>query len=160
MIRALVLADTHIPRRARQLPHEVLVALENVDLAIHLGDFTQHEVAEFLRSRCILYGVHGNNDDRAIRDEFPRMQRLTLEHRTIALLHGHLGGSTALRAARAVTDADVVLFGHSHRPHCSMEEGRLYFNPGSPTDRRWAPTRTYGVLTLGDEVDATLVHVP
>ena len=157
--RLLVLADTHIPRRARRLPDPVLDMLPAVDGIIHLGDFTQLEVAEMLEQFGDLHAVSGNNDCVDIRSRFPLTQRLDVDGHRIVLLHGDVGGRTALEAARSVRAADAVLFGHSHRPWCSREAGTLLFNPGSPTDRRWAPRCSFGILTIGRSIDATLIRL-
>ena len=47
---------------------------------------------------------------------------------------------------RAFPDADAVVFGHSHQPLIETADGFQIFNPGSPTERRRAPTQTMGVL--------------
>jgi predicted phosphodiesterase len=73
------------------------------------------------------------------------------------LVHGDVGGRTALTAARSVDGGDAVLFGHSHRPYCSVEGGRLLFNPGSPTDRRFGPYRSYGWLEIGERIRPRIV---
>lgn len=158
--RAVVLADTHMPRRARVLPRPVLTALAQADLVIHLGDFTETELASALASLAPLYAVHGNNDSAELRAQLPATLTIVVEGHSLVLIHGHLGGRTALAAARNQT-ADVILFGHSHRAWCSREGNRLLFNPGSPTDRRWAPQRTFGVLDLWEgNVDASIIPVP
>jgi predicted phosphodiesterase len=59
---------------------------------------------------------------------------------------------------RAFPDADAVLFGHSHLPLHEREGGLQIFNPGSPTERRRAPSHTMGIATIsGGEV--RLCHV-
>jgi putative phosphoesterase len=158
--RIVVLADTHMPRRAKELPTEVLSALQRADMVIHLGDFTETALLEVLQTFAPVFGVHGNNDSEEIRTLFPATRRLDIEGHTLALIHGDLGGRTALAAARAVTGADVVLFGHSHHPWCSREDGRLLFNPGSPTDRRWSPHRSFGLLVFAEEIEPLLVPLP
>jgi putative phosphoesterase len=151
-MRVVVLADTHMPRRAKSLPPQLEEALESAALAIHLGDFTENSVAEMIESRCKLVAVHGNNDSTEVCLRFPATITLQLEAFHLILLRGHVGGPTALDAARRTVGGAAVLFGHSHRAYCAWEKGRLLFNPGSPTDRRWAPLRTFGIL----DVDATL----
>lgn len=158
--RVVVLADTHMPRRARALPPEVLAAIERADLLIHLGDFTELSLARTLESLGPLAAVHGNNDSEEVRARFPAIHRLTLHGHTLVLLHGDLGSRSALMAARAIEGGDAVLFGHSHRPHCAWEGGRLLFNPGSPTDRRWAPHRSFGTLEIGENIVPHLVYLP
>lgn len=155
--RIAVLADTHIPRRAKQLPPLVLQTASTVDLIIHLGDFNTLEVAEQLGALAPLYAVHGNNDSVEVRGAYPARQQLSVHGHRLVLIHAHADGRTALAAARSVTDADVVLFGHSHRAWSSVEDGRILFNPGSPTDRRWAPYRSFGLLEIGESVTASIV---
>jgi uncharacterized protein len=158
--RLVVLADTHIPKRARGLPFQVLEELTQADAIIHLGDFTTHDVVIQLKCFAPLYAVSGNNDDTDIRNLYGPRSVLTIGNRRIVLIHGHTGGSTALSSARSEGQSDAVLFGHSHRPFCAVENGRLLFNPGSATDKRWAPHRTYGLLELDDEIQAQIVALP
>jgi putative phosphoesterase len=118
------------------------------------------EVADSLRALGPLAGVHGNNDTEEVRLQFPAQQRLSIDGHRLALLHGHSGGRTALAAARTVEGAEIVLFGHSHRPWNEKEGGALLFNPGSPTDRRWFPYASFGVIDLGPgTVEATIIPV-
>jgi uncharacterized protein len=158
--RLVVLADTHIPKRARDLPFQVLRELIQADAIIHLGDFTTHDVVTQLESFGPLYAVSGNNDDPDIRSLYSPRSIVTIGNRRIVLIHGHTGGPTALSSARREGQSDAVLFGHSHRPFCAVENGRLLFNPGSATDKRWAPHRSYGVLELDDEIQAQIVALP
>jgi putative phosphoesterase len=158
--RIVVLADTHMPRRGRQLPEEVFSALETADMIIHLGDFTGMSVVETLEAYAPLYAVHGNNDDEDLQALFPPARLLTVEGHSMILLHGDIGGRTALTVARSVKDAGIVLFGHSHQPYCKWENGRLLFNPGSPTERRWSPHRSFGVLEVGETVRPSLIRLP
>jgi predicted phosphodiesterase len=69
----------------------------------------------------------------------------------IALVHDAGPG----RARRAVLrdrfpGARAVCFGHSHLPVCDDRDGLLLLNPGSPTERRRAPWRSYGELVIED----------
>jgi putative phosphoesterase len=149
-----------MPRRAKELPPEVLAALAGADLVIHLGDFTELSLVHVLESFAPLAAVHGNNDSEEIRARFPATLRLRVEGHVLVLVHGDRGARSALLAARAVEGGDAVLFGHSHRPWCTREDGRLLFNPGSPTDRRWFPHRCFGTLDIGAEILPRLVHLP
>ena len=45
----------------------------------------------------------------------------------------------------------VVVFGHTHLPVCEDSDGLLLLNPGSPTERRRAPFRSFAELDLGDD---------
>lgn len=157
MTRITVLADTHMPRKGRALPREVVEAVQSCDMILHLGDFTEPEVAEYLERHAPLRAVHGNNDSREIRTRFPTRLDLTVGGLQLVLIHGDRGGRTALEAARAEQQGDAVLFGHSHRAFCSWEGRKLLFNPGSPTERRWSPHRSFGLLDVGIEIAPKLV---
>ncbi len=153
----VVISDTHMPRPGRELARAVLEELNRADLVLHLGDFTRLEVAERLERYAPLVGIHGNNDDPDVRRKYPARQQLELEGRLIVMIHGDVGARTATQAARAQTSGDVVLFGHSHQAHLEWQEDRLFLNPGSPTDKRWSPHRSFALLDVGETIDATLV---
>jgi uncharacterized protein len=157
--RVVVLADTHMHRRGRSLPQELASELERADLAIHLGDFTDMQAVHLIESYTRLEAVSGNNDSPDVRDQFPAHRMLNIGPFRLALIHGHEGGRTALQAARAISDADAVLFGHSHRAHISQQNGRLLFNPGSPTDPRWSGARSYGILEIGTRIQPSIVQI-
>lgn len=149
-----------MPRRSRELPRSLFDALDRADVIFHLGDFTAAEVLESLRQYAPVYAVHGNNDDPDLVSALPELNRVVVNGKEFVLLHGHLGGPTALRAARAVVGGDAVMFGHSHDSHCEVEEGRLLFNPGSPTDRRWARYRSFGVIEVDQFLRSSIEVVP
>ncbi|HLJ66590.1 MAG TPA: metallophosphoesterase [Chloroflexota bacterium] len=155
--RAVVLADTHMYRRARELPAAVLKELSQADLVFHLGDFTDPALLDLLHSFAPVHAVYGNNDPDELKQSLPRQKVVEISGYRVAMLHGHKGGKTALAAARNVDGADMVLFGHSHRPAHRVEDGRVLFNPGSPTDRRWWPARSFGVLVIGDRIEPHLI---
>lgn len=157
MTRVVVLADTHMPRRARALPAELQEAIDEADAVIHLGDFTDATVADDLERRATLYAVHGNNDPEEIRRRYPARRDLTIHGHRITLVHGHQGGRNARIAAESVRGGDIVLYGHSHLPSHQYRGRVLLFNPGSPTDRRQAPFRSFGVIDIGEKVDARIV---
>lgn len=157
--RVLVLADTHIPGRAATLPGIVLDELTRADAVIHLGDFTDLPTVRTLQAYAPLHAVHGNNDSAEIQSHFPERARILIDGRSLLLMHGHTGGRTALAAAQTAESADAVLFGHSHRAFSEWVDGRLLFNPGSATDRRWGPYRSFGLLRIGATIDAEIVPI-
>lgn len=158
MVRIVVVADTH-RTHGQDLPEELTRELLKADLIVHLGDFVGPDVADFLEARAAFLAVHGNCDPPSIAARYPEVRRLNVSGHRIAALHGHVGGRTADEAARAVTDADVVLYGHSHLPRIVRERGRLLFNPGSPTERRFAAYRSFGILDVDDAVRPSIVPV-
>ncbi|MCC3377775.1 metallophosphoesterase, partial [Cohnella sp. REN36] len=87
-----------------------------------------------------------------------RKKVLTFGKYRIGLVHGDGKSKTTERRAVdafAKEDVHIIIFGHSHIPLLRWHEGRLLFNPGSPTDKRRQPQFSYGILELGNEVNAT-----
>ena len=147
-----IIADTHLPRGARRLPDACLRRIVRADLLIHLGDFfTLAAYEEIAAIGPELAAVHGNVDEPALRRKLPERLELDLGGAKVALIHdaGPRKGRLA-RMRRAFPDADAVLFGHSHLPLHEREAGFQIFNPGSPTERRRAPTHTMGMATIAD----------
>ncbi len=150
-VRFLVLADTHLPKRAKVLPDPVLDALDGTDGVVHAGDWVDEATLDLLLSRSPrVLGVAGNNDGPELHARLPEVARLEVEGVRLAVVHET--GAAAGRERRmddAFPDAGVLVFGHSHIPwDTTTPAGLRLLNPGSPTDRRRQPHRTYGVLTL------------
>jgi uncharacterized protein len=154
-VRIVVLADTHVPKRARDLPAEVWAAVDAADIVIHAGDWVDVSLLDALEARSArLIGVAGNNDGPALRARLPLVARATLDGVRFAVVH-ETGDKTGRerRCAAAYPDTDVLVFGHSHIPWDSTAPtGLRLLNPGSPTDRRRQPDRTY--LSVGTEGSA------
>ena len=142
----LLLADTHVPRRARDLPPVVWEAVDAADVVLHAGDWVDVTLLDALEARARrVVGCWGNNDGPDLRARLPEVARAELGGVRFAVVHetGQAAGREA-RCAAAYPDADVLVFGHSHIPWDTVAPGGLrLLNPGSPTDRRRQPTGTY-----------------
>ena len=142
--RLLLIADTHIPRRARALPAQVWAEVARADVVLHAGDWVAEDVLDDLDARAArLVGVWGNNDGPRLRARLPEVARVEIGGVRIAMVHetGPAAGRER-RMAAAFPDADVLVFGHSHIPwDTTAPSGLRLLNPGSPTDRRRQPHR-------------------
>ena len=148
-MRLLLLADTHVPKRAKDLPAEVWAAVDAADLVVHAGDWVTVDLLDELSARADVLGCWGNNDGRALRERLPEVAVRTVEGVRLAVVHET--GPAAGRESRMDRrhDADLLVFGHSHIPWDSTTpRGMRLLNPGSPTDRRRQPHRTYATLDL------------
>ncbi len=150
-MRLLLIADTHLPRRARDLPEQVWQEVARTDLVVHAGDWTSVELLEQLHARSRrLLACWGNNDGPELRDRLPEVAHAVLEGVRLAVVHET--GSAAGREARADAahpDVDVLVFGHSHIPwDTTTPAGMRLLNPGSPTDRRRQPVCTYMTASI------------
>jgi putative phosphoesterase len=162
----LLLSDTHVPHRARDLPREVWAAVEAADVVVHAGDWVDARLLDKLEARSLrLVGVHGNNDGAELRARLPEVAHATFGGVRFAVVHET--GPAAGRERRCDTlygeSADVLVFGHSHIPWDTATPGGLrLLNPGSPTDRRRQPHGTYLTATAsgGELQDVVLHHLP
>lgn len=152
MTRIVVLADTHVRRGgARRLSDAVYDELGRADLILHAGDVLVPELLDELGGFAPVHAVLGNNDGE-LAGRLPERLEVEVDGVRIGMVHdsGTRKGRPA-RLRRLFPDADVVVFGHSHLP---VDEegvgGQRLFNPGSPTERRMAPTKTIGLLETAD----------
>lgn len=145
-MRLVLIADTHMPKRARDLPPALWAAIEAADLTIHAGDWVDVSALDAVEARANrLVGVYGNNDGPPLRARLPEIARITVEGVRFAVVHetGDAKGREERCAAR-FPDTDVLVFGHSHIPwDTTASTGLRLLNPGSPTDRRRQPYATF-----------------
>ena len=160
----LLIADTHVPKRARDLHAQVWSAVEHADVVFHAGDWVEAALLDRLEQRSrSLVGVYGNNDGPDLRSRLPETAHITLEGVRFALVHetGQAKGRE-LRCEALFPDADVLVFGHSHIPwDTTSPRGLRLLNPGSPTDRRRQPACTFMTATVdgGKLAQVRLVEV-
>lgn len=144
--RLLLLADTHLPKRAKDLPAQVWRAVDDADLVVHAGDWVDVATLDALQARARrLVGVVGNNDHGVLRERLPEYASFEVEGVRFGVVHetGSASGREA-RCEAAYPDLDVLVFGHSHIPwDTTTPRGLRLLNPGSPTDRRRQPFCTY-----------------
>ena len=145
-MQLLLIADTHVPRRARTLPDEVWHLVDTVDVVVHAGDWVDASLVDQVEARASrLVGVHGNNDGPVIRARLPEVARVQLDGLRLGVVH-ETGPATGRerRCDQAHPGLDVLVFGHSHIPWDTVTpRGMRLLNPGSPTDRRRQPHHTY-----------------
>ncbi|MFI9633777.1 metallophosphoesterase family protein [Nocardia sp. NPDC051929] len=145
-MRLLIISDTHVPKRARDLPELLWREVDAADVVVHAGDWVEAALLDRLEARSArLVGVYGNNDGPELRTRLPEVARAELDGLRLAVVHetGPAKGREE-RCARDFPDTDVLVFGHSHIPWDSVaDSGLRLLNPGSPTDRRRQPEHTY-----------------
>jgi len=154
-----VLSDTH----SKRLPVQLIAVLEQVDLIIHVGDFCDVDDYEALTKYNKLEAVCGNMDCSELCTMLPQKKILDLEGFKIGLFHGRGAPHTVLNKAAEVfrqEKPDVVIFGHSHQPINKEIDGVLFFNPGSPNDKIFAPYCSYGIIELTPQgINAEIIKI-
>ena len=147
------MADTHVPKRARDLPDALWRAVDGADVVLHAGDWVDVGLLDALEARAQrLVGVWGNNDHGVLRERLPEVARVEIEGIRLGVVHetGAAKGREA-RCSAQYPELDVLVFGHSHIPwDTTAPNGLRLLNPGSPTDRRRQPHCTYLTATALD----------
>ena len=147
-----VIADTHMPRGGRRLPDACVERLRAAHAILHAGDFVSEAVFEELSALGPpVHAVHGNMDEPALRERLAASLVVELGGARIGMTHdaGPRAGREERLSARFPGCAAVV-YGHTHEPQVARAGEMWILNPGSPTERRRAPSHTMLVLEVGD----------
>jgi putative phosphoesterase len=149
-VRLAVISDTHMPRGARRLPDRCVAELRAADAILHCGDWMRREVVDEIAALGPpVHGIRGNVDAPDV--PFGAREQVELGGARIGMIHDPGPARGRLERLRHwFPDADAVLFGHTHQPEHETRDGFQIFNPGSPTERRRAPTHTMGIATVED----------
>src|SRR5688572_20508972 len=127
-----------------------LAALDGVEMILHAGDVGRLSVLRELESIAPVQAVYGNVDDPAF--GLPQHLNLTLGGVRVHVSHGHEVGSPTPRALAEAYDADVIVFGHTHRQLIESVESRgrrtLVINPGAAGPRRFSLAASVAVVTI------------
>jgi putative phosphoesterase len=164
-MRLLLISDTHVPKRARDLPAPVWAEVDRADVVVHAGDWVEASLLDALETRSQrLIACWGNNDGTELRRRLPERADATLGGLRFTVVH-ETGAATGreARMAKQYPDTDVLVFGHSHIPwDTTAKTGLRLLNPGSPTDRRRQPYCTYMTATVdnGALTDVVLHPLP
>ena len=158
------MADTHVPKRARDLPEQLWRAVDDADVVVHAGDWVCVQLLNTLLARANrLIAVVGNNDGPSLSARLPDIATAELDGVRLAVVHetGPARGREQ-RCADRFPDTDVLIFGHSHIPWDTVSStGLRLLNPGSPTDRRRQPTCSWMTAEIEDgRLDRVRIHRP
>jgi putative phosphoesterase len=139
-----LISDTHGLVRP-----DVFSAFEGVDAIYHAGDVGGSEVLAVLGTIAPVQAVRGNADAQ----DDPRLCvhfADTVGGLTVHVSHGHELGIPSPIRLLARYDADIIVFGHTHRPSVTRSGRRLVINPGAAGPRRFSLTPTVARLTIRD----------
>jgi putative phosphoesterase len=154
-----VISDTHIPSRTDTIPQEIVDDFKGkkVDYVFHLGDYTTLEAYKQLTSTFgedKVIGISGNMDSSDINKSLPSTRELEVFGHRIFLTHGSGGPNRIIKRLNKQYDLrsyDIIIFGHVHQPINQKENGKYYFNPGTPTDKRFTDVNSYGFLEISED---------
>ena len=127
-----------------------MAALRDADLILHAGDLSATFALEELRALGPpVQAVYGNADEPALRAALPEELVVDVEEARIGIVHipGPAAGREE-RLLRRFPGCDAVVFGHTHLPVVERHGGVWLLNPGSPTERRRGPFRSFLLLRV------------
>ena len=147
-----VIADTHLPRGTRRIPEACLERLRSADVILHAGDITAAPVLSELEALGpAVHAVHGNMDDALLQARLPGTLVVDVGGLQIGMTHD--AGPRAGREERLVRrfpGCAAIVYGHTHEPQVERVGKTWILNPGSPTERRRAPSHTMLLLEEGE----------
>lgn len=131
-----------------------------VDAVLHAGDMVDLAVVDVLEKFGPVYAVAGNMDRADVREVFPEERIVELGGFRIGMVHGWGSPHGLVKNIRSkFEDVDCIVFGHTHRAFNEKVDGILMFNPGSALDRRFAPMRSIGILSLEDKITGKIIEL-
>jgi len=159
-----VIADTHIPARGRFIPKQVFSLFEGVELILHAGDLVEDYIIDELGVIAPVEAVAGNMDPGHLQKRLGKVKLIKTPGLSIGLMHGDLVGrrldTEKFKAVFRPEVPDAVVFGHLHEPVSRMDNGVLFFNPGSLIDPRRRSEPTCGRLTIrGDKIQGEIIYL-
>ncbi len=140
-----MIADTH-----GQLRPEVFDAFAGVDRILHAGDVGPAGLLVELEALAPVHAVYGNVDGFELRGRLPRVAELDLDGFRIVVTHGDQFGSPTPAALHAAfPTADIIVYGHTHRPLLQLVDRTVtVMNPGSAGPRRFDLQPSVGIMEL------------
>jgi hypothetical protein len=121
-------------------------ALSGVELILHAGDVGGPGVLEELRAIAPVQAVYGNVDA----PDDPNLSasiEWVADGMRIHVSHGHELGIPSLESLLARYDADVIVYGHTHKALVHRPGARLVVNPGAAGPKRFNIRPSVAVLT-------------
>jgi hypothetical protein len=153
------MSDTHLTSATGEFKALCSQYCDGADLLIHLGDWERVELLHFME-QYPLEAVAGNMDDHLIQQRLPAKKVIKAGNFRIGIIHGW-GPPAAIRQriGNEFTGVDAILFGHTHQPLLIREDGLLWFNPGSVFMGRGSPRKSIGVMHIGEQIEAEIIHL-
>ncbi|MDD2653664.1 MAG: metallophosphoesterase family protein [Candidatus Omnitrophica bacterium] len=158
-MRIGVISDTHIKENILDLPKVILDEFKKVDLILHAGDLVNLSVLDELNKLAQTKAVVGNMDFPEVVRTLPKKEVIKVGKFKIGLIHGYGPPEGLMERIRKEFDADIdmIVFGHSHRAVNETVENVLFFNPGSPTDKIFAPYNSFGIIDIASKIKARII---
>jgi hypothetical protein len=144
-VRLGVISDTH-----GMLRPEVFDVFRDVDHILHGGDLGSLDLLVELEALAPVTAVYGNSDGMDVRARLPQVAAVELEGFRIVVTHGdQLGTPTPAKLHDAFPEAEIIVYGHSHRPLLELVDRTVtVINPGGAGAPRFGIPPSVGILEL------------
>jgi len=144
-VRLGIIADTH-----GLLRPEVLTVFQEVDRIFHAGDVGSLDILSDLEAVAPVTAVYGNTDGFLLRDRLAAVVEVEVDGFRIVLTHGDTFGiPTPGTLNQAYPEAEIILFGHTHRPLLTIVDTVVtVMNPGAAGPRRFDLQPSVGIMEL------------
>ena len=144
-MRLGIISDTH-----NLLRREVFDVFAKVDHILHAGDIGEPDILDALEAIAPVTAVYGNTDGWEVRNRVPQVAKLRLDGFDIVVTHGdQLGSPTPEKLNAAFPDAEIIVFGHTHRPLLTVVDLVVtVMNPGSAGPPRFGLPPSVGIMEL------------
>jgi putative phosphoesterase len=153
-MRIGLISDTH-----NRLRPEVFGLFEGVDVILHAGDIGADDILTELETIAPVHAVLGNTDSPALRPRVQDEVSVELEGHRVVVVHGHLLGSpTAANLRAAHPDADIIIYGHTHRQRIDRLDGCLIINPGAAGAARFDLKPAVAIMELERGAEPRVEH--
>ncbi len=166
-VKIIVVGDTHA-RDFKELPNEMIEAIQEADWLIHVGDYTSKGVLNGLNALKgqKFEGVCGNADPLAIRNEIPIKKIVEISGKRIGITHPVIGGPIEKTKKRVLAEfkeenVDIIVYGHTHDSEIDKRDNLLMINPGKGylEENSFGPPTSIVLLTIGEKVKVKILEI-
>jgi putative phosphoesterase len=154
-----VISDTHLSGYDKELKKIVDKHFGDVDIIIHAGDLVDLRVLDMFAGFEIK-AVCGNMDYPSVKEKLPEQLLFEIQGFKFGVVHGWgVPAGIEERILAKTGKLDCIVYGHTHNPACHESDGVLFFNPGSPTDKRFAAHRSIGILEIDKDIAGRIINL-
>ena len=158
-VKVGVISDTHLPGYDDRLKKIIDTHFGDVDIIIHAGDLVDLRVLDIFAGKDVR-AVCGNMDYPSVKEKLPNQLLFEINGFKFGVIHGW-GAPWGIeeKILATIGNLDCIVYGHTHKPVCHKNAGVLFFNPGSPTDRRFAAHRSIGILEIDKGIVGRVINL-
>jgi hypothetical protein len=149
-----LIADTHGLVRP-----DVHTALAGVELILHAGDVGGDDILDELQLIAPVHAVYGNTDPPG-QPWLAESIEMMIGDLHVHVSHGHEVGVPNPAKLLARYDADVIVYGHTHKQLITRADERWVVNPGAAGPRRFDAMPSVARMTIrGRDVEIEVVSL-